>query len=369
MKSWTPFRENFSATHLGRRPGAPGAGRPGSRCAAGETLCARAAHPSSSRRPVRRSPQAAAAAAAAGLRSPGWPREGPLQGARSPWHPRQMPAGERAERERDLERRGARPQLCEPPLERLGGRWAGGRAGMARGDTYIGAGGGGEGRGGARRETPPPGDPRGGRRGRGGRRRLERAGPRLRTGAPLGKPPGAQGARGAGSPGARGRQRRGKGCNAVGGSAVRGAPEGCARIRTLTRACGGGTGLPRARRGVCGRRPAASERAGRAPCSRATLWKNPQEELAESFWGWAAPVWQGRRGQKEVRGQPGGVLGTGSQPQGKRLRVFKVSERSRTSQTKQEFSSTSVAPETTLLNDIFFPVKRVREPTASEHLP
>lgn len=157
MKSWTPFRENFSATHLGRRPGAPGAGRPGSRCAAGETLCARAAHPSSSRRPVRRSPQAAAAAAAAGLRSPGWPREGPLQGARSPWHPRQMPAGERAERERDLERRGARPQLCEPPLERLGGRWAGGRAGMARGDTYIGAGGGGEGRGGRGGKPHPRG--------------------------------------------------------------------------------------------------------------------------------------------------------------------------------------------------------------------
>lgn len=37
-------------------------------------------------------------------------------------------AGRRARGERDLERRGARPQLLEPPLERLGGRWAGGRA-------------------------------------------------------------------------------------------------------------------------------------------------------------------------------------------------------------------------------------------------
>ncbi|XP_032201373.1 uncharacterized protein LOC116591999 [Mustela erminea] len=93
------LRKNFGATQLAGRPGSRGAGRPGAGGAAGETLCARAAHPSCRGRPVRRSPQAAAAAAAAGLRSPGWPRQGPLQGARSPWRPRQMPAGERAEGE------------------------------------------------------------------------------------------------------------------------------------------------------------------------------------------------------------------------------------------------------------------------------
>lgn len=100
LKSWTPFSKNFSPTHLARQLGAPGAGRPGSRCAARETLCAGAAHPSSCRRPVRRSPRAVAAAATAGLRSPGWLREWTLKGARRPWHPRQMPAGEGAERER-----------------------------------------------------------------------------------------------------------------------------------------------------------------------------------------------------------------------------------------------------------------------------
>ena len=79
--------QELQSRTLGEAAGSPGARRPGSRRAEGETLWEGAAHPSSCRRPVRRSPRAVAAAAASGLRSPGRPREGTLKGARSPLAP------------------------------------------------------------------------------------------------------------------------------------------------------------------------------------------------------------------------------------------------------------------------------------------
>lgn len=79
--------QELQSRTLGEAAGSPGARKPGSRRAEAETLWEGAAHPSSCRRPVRRSPQAVAAAAASGLRSPGRPREGTLKGARSPLAP------------------------------------------------------------------------------------------------------------------------------------------------------------------------------------------------------------------------------------------------------------------------------------------
>lgn len=117
----------------------------------------------------------------------------------------------------------------------------GGRAGKARGDTYTR---GGRGGGRAPRETPPPGDPTGeglaeasgarrtpapGRRARrGGSRRARRAREeRSRRGADPQLP-------------ARERQAAREGlragvCNAVGSSAVGGAPEGCIRSAASSR--------------------------------------------------------------------------------------------------------------------------------------
>ncbi|XP_045304462.1 uncharacterized protein LOC123582296 [Leopardus geoffroyi] len=122
-KSWTPFRENFSAAHLARQPGAPGAARPGSRCAAeGDALRAR-------RAPLRLPASCPRVPSGGGRRGGGdWVAESRLAEGRAtarcpePLAPA-SDAGRRARGERDLERRGARPQLCEPPLERRGVHW------------------------------------------------------------------------------------------------------------------------------------------------------------------------------------------------------------------------------------------------------
>lgn len=248
MKSCASSCKNLGPGHLApqrgswaRRPGLGLAGRRG-----GETLRAGAALrllPASC-------PQVPQAAAGGG----GVPvRRGKKGRGEVPGVPRPRVRSGRRGAERDLERR-ARPPLCEPV--RSGGevgRWAGGRAGMARRDTYTR--GGRAGRGRAAGETPPPGT----RRGRGARRRrrLARAGPRLRAAAPLGKPPGAQGAGGALPPRApsrsarpRRRQAAREGpragvCNAVRRSAVGGAREGC------TRAAAPAVGRSAGVRGVC----------------------------------------------------------------------------------------------------------------------
>jgi hypothetical protein len=108
---------------------------------------------------------------------------------------------------------------------------------MVRGDTYIGAGGGGEGThegwGRAHRETPPPGPICGGR---GRQKRPERAGPGLGTALSWGRLRArrAREERGPRSSWGRGgklcgQHWRARVCIAVGSSAVQAAPEGCAR--------------------------------------------------------------------------------------------------------------------------------------------
>lgn len=193
LKRCTSFSKNFGPVHLARQRGRLG---PEARVSgrSGETLCAGAALRCSRRRPVRGSPRAVAAvaAAAAASRSPGGLREGTLEGARSPLAPASEAGRRGAERERESETvsSAARPQLCEPLQERRGGRWAGGRAGRAV--THI-HGAGGEG---ARAQgNPTPGGPGEGGAGGGVWRALDPgSGP---AGAWLGKPPGAQGAGGA----------------------------------------------------------------------------------------------------------------------------------------------------------------------------
>lgn len=131
----------------------------------------------------------------------------------------------------------ARPQLREPPLAPRGGRWAG----MASRDTYIGTGGGGVGthegwrwEGASSQGNPTPGA---GLQGEGKAEASRACWTRAGDRAQLGKPPGAQGTRGARTPQLRGQRRKAaraalegpRFCIAVGSSAVQAAPEGCAR--------------------------------------------------------------------------------------------------------------------------------------------
>lgn len=286
MKSCAPFRENFSPVHLGRRRGLLGPGGRDSRRSEGDALRGR-------RAPLLLSASCPQVSSGGGRSGSGWVaesrlwrREGTLK--RCPESPGTRVRSRPARcAERDLERRGASSALREPPQERRGGRWAGGRAGMARGDTYTRGGRG----GGARRGKPHP---RGTRRGRGGRRRLARAGPRLRAGgrvageaagrgrsapaaAPTRAAPGRREAGGAGRAAGRGV------CNAVGSSAGGGAPAGCARSAA---SCG------RARSprpdGAAGRpAPGAAAEAGKtgAPLLAGPDVEGPSRAADRKFWG------------------------------------------------------------------------------------
>lgn len=104
----------------------------------------------------------------------------------------------------------ARPQLQlrEPPLAPRGGRWAG----KASRDTYIGAGGGGVGthegwrwEGASSQGNPTPGA---GLQGEGKAEASRACRTRAGDRAQLGKPPGAQGLRGARTPQLRGQRRK-----------------------------------------------------------------------------------------------------------------------------------------------------------------
>lgn len=130
---------------------------------------------------------------------------------------------------------------------------------MVRGDTYIRAGGGGEGThegwGRAHRETPPPGPVC---RGRGRQRRPERAGPGLGTALHWGRRRAlrAREERGPRSFWGRGgklcgQRWRASFCIAVGSSAVQAAPEDCAlRVPKSPGSCCQGVRSRRAERGV-----------------------------------------------------------------------------------------------------------------------
>lgn len=255
MKSCTTFSKNFNPVHLARQRGS-WAGEAGLAAQRRDALRGRRAPLLLSASCPQVPSQAVAAAAAAGLRSPGWLRVGTLKGARSPLAPASE-AGRRGA-ERETLSSAARPQLWESPL-RSGGEVGGRACGRAwRAVTHIhGAGGegaraegnptpGGPGEGGraeasGARWTPAPG----GRARRWGSRRARRAREeRSRRGADPQRPAGGRQA-------AREGLRAGV-CNAVGGSAVGGAPEGCTRTAAHSGPGGrGGTGLPGVPRGVC----------------------------------------------------------------------------------------------------------------------
>lgn len=119
LKSWTPSSKNFSPVRLARRPGAWVSPRRGGDTPRGR--CAPLLPPAS----CPQVPRALAAAAADGLRSLGCSREGTRRGARSPRHPRQVPAGEGREGAREKPGAGRRVLSSASPLckrAEVGGR-------------------------------------------------------------------------------------------------------------------------------------------------------------------------------------------------------------------------------------------------------
>lgn len=237
----------------------------------------------------------------------------------APWPPGQTPAGEGAERETLSS--AARVLSSASPL--WSGGKVGGRAGMARGDTYIGAGGGGEGTGemgaggGERKGNPTPGGPEGrptgGGEGRGVWSALDPgSGPARRARGALPGSPGARGGKAAreGPKGPRlqcGRQLR----------SPRGA-EGCPAerppsARPRVPAAGRGSRAPGAGSAGDARRDAIGR--GAVPTPRPRFGRILLKSRLEVFGDGVRGDGRGGRGEEEVRGQRGSVQGLGASGQ------------------------------------------------------
>lgn len=224
----------------------------------------------------------------------------------------------------------------------------GGRAGMARGDTYTRGG-----RGGGARPGKP--HPRGTRRGRGGRRRLARAGPRLRAGGRVAGEAARRSGRRRSAPAAAparssrpaGGGRRGKRREPV--SAMRSAaPQSEGPGKAAPARLPSGPSRRGRRDGALGRpaRGLQPRPAGRAPYPQAPLGRDPPEEVAESFGDGVRRM----TGEKGIGGS-GRCLGLGTSG-------LQHPRETKDTSKEQEFSRTPGAPETTLL--ILFPGKSIK---------
>lgn len=259
---------------------------------------------------------------------------------------------------------------------------------MARGDTYIGAGGGGEGGGGGGRRGGKP-HPRGTRGAAGGggegggvwsaldpgsgpaRRGGSRPGRRAREEPAA---PGPAGGSGAGRAAMRSAAPQSEGPRRAAPAPARGPAPASAPAPAPVPAPApavAGRGSPATRAGCAAdaRREARGHGAPPAPGPRfgRTLGRNWLKVFGDGV----------RRDGREdgerggFRGPRGGVLGTGSQSQGKRLSegLFKVPERPRTSLERSRNSPGLLELQRPPSLIIFFPAERIREPKAFEHLP